>query len=72
MQWNSPLVHNGMPQGTINSSHSSTGIWVSLLSAIATNCPTQPDKSYNEDVEIEQYFSAGCNGPQAVLTLSLL
>ena len=31
MQWNSPLVLNGMPQSTINSSHSSTGNWVSSL-----------------------------------------
>ena len=30
-QWNSPLVHNGMPQGTINSSHSSIRNWVSCL-----------------------------------------
>ena len=31
MQWNSPLVHNGMPQDTINSSHSSISNWVSCL-----------------------------------------
>ena len=31
MQWNSPLVHTGMPQGTINSSCSSVGYWVSYL-----------------------------------------
>ena len=31
MQWNSPLVHNGMPQGTINSSRSSIGNWVPCL-----------------------------------------
>ena len=31
MQWNSPLVHNGMPQGTINRSRSSMGNWVSSL-----------------------------------------
>ena len=31
MQWNSPLVHNEIPQGTINSSRSSIGNWVSCL-----------------------------------------
>ena len=31
MQWNSPLVYNGMPQGTKNSSRSSIGNWVSCL-----------------------------------------
>ena len=31
MQWNSPLVHNGMPKGTINSSCSSIGNGVSCL-----------------------------------------
>ena len=31
MQWNSPLVHNGMPQGTINSSRSSIKNSVSCL-----------------------------------------
>ena len=31
MQWNSQLVHNGTPQGTINSSCSSSGNWVSCL-----------------------------------------
>ena len=31
MQWNSPLVRNGMPQGTIDSSCSSIGNWVSCL-----------------------------------------
>ena len=31
MQWNSLLVHNGMPQGTINSSCSSISNWVSCL-----------------------------------------
>ena len=31
MQWNSPLVHNRMPQDTINSSCSSIGNWVSCL-----------------------------------------
>ena len=31
MQWNSPLVHNGIPKGTINSSHSSIRNQVSCL-----------------------------------------
>ena len=31
MQWNSPLVHGGMPQGPINSSRSSISNWVSCL-----------------------------------------
>ena len=31
LQWNKPLVHNGIPQGTINSSRSSIGNWVSCL-----------------------------------------
>ena len=31
MKWNSPLVHNEMPQGTINSSHSSIRNGVSWL-----------------------------------------
>ena len=31
LQWNSPLVHNGMPQGTKNSSRSSIGNGVSCL-----------------------------------------
>ena len=31
MQWNSPLVRNGMLQGTINSSRSTIGIWISCL-----------------------------------------
>ena len=69
MQWNSPLVHNGMPQGTINSSCSSIDngdsclhdwlllanmINYSLLSQL--NCPMQHDKSYMTPDDWERFL----------------